>query len=210
VLSKIFETKDEGFTFSFGLSDEGLAELAKEDINIGTPNDTQPGTKSSKKKKKKKDKGEIARASLSDVTTSENERKGVITDPLKKESKKVKDSRPDEPKSKSQEHKKSGNELGKKKGKSKASIPDDNEDWFDPQPQQPMTSSIPAAKSTPGPFIRSSKNPSLDAEAQQKLKFGDGKNLVAAAPPKVRNQLWISNPFAMGSFSFSFNVDPDK
>jgi hypothetical protein len=144
---------------------------------------------------------------LSEAAISEVALKEVNSTP--KETKKETASRHTEPVSKPQEHKKSDKKVEKKKGKTKVSTLDDNEEWFDPQPQLPKMPSK-STKSSTGPYIRSAKNLSLDAEAQQKLKFGDGKNLVAVAPPKVRNQLWISNPFAMGSFSFSFNVDPNK
>lgn len=65
-------------------------------------------------------------------------------------------------------------------------------------------------------FIRSAKDPKLlagDPLAVQKVKFGDGKNLVAAiGPPKVKNLAWAakdstsqldhtSSPFAFG-FAF--------
>jgi len=53
------------------------------------------------------------------------------------------------------------------------------------------------------------KDPELDAKQQLKAKFGDGKNLVAIGPPKVRGSSWLSKDqqspvFHDSPFSFGF------
>jgi len=96
----------------------------------------------------------------------------------------------------------------KKAAKGKAKEEDNDDDWFDPQPQPH------APKPPTTMFIRSSKAPGLDIQAQHRLKFGDGKNLTAIGPPKLKSNSWTgagegqqpatsASPFAFG---FAFGV----
>ena len=109
----------------------------------------------------------------------------------------------------------------KAKSKGKQAAPDDDdESWFDPQPQaSPLRSHTGESPSGAGhkglkekaPFFRTAKlDPTLDAASAQRLRFGDGKNVVAIGHPKIKNANWIeeggSARLHSSPFSFGFNM----
>lgn len=89
---------------------------------------------------------------------------------------------------------------------------DDDEGWFDPQTQAVPVSRPTGQLREKAPFFRTARlDPALDAASAQKLRFGDGRNMVAIGPPKVKNANWVNaeEPGARlhsSPFSFGFSM----
>jgi len=101
-----------------------------------------------------------------------------------------------------EEKKKAKSKPKKSKPKSCNTTEADDESWYSPQQQNVIPappSKAATAKASKGkalpkePHFVSAKDPRLDEQTQRKIKFGDGKNLVAIGPPKRRDPSWLTH-----------------
>lgn len=230
-LASIFRERDDStFEFNFGMA---ALSFSEQDLSAGI--ETSSHTKDVKKKKKKKkqkknettnkatEKPEIS--TIYDESSDDDDVDNLKvmcapsissvevkneTKPSAIENKKIKSTLPTpsfEVQAKGAEVPPLSKNQNKKKKKAKKQVEEkDDESWFDPQPK--VSSPAKTSSSLGGvPFIKSSKNPALDPLSQQKLKYGDGKNIVAIGPPKVKNNTWANaaeDPIATSSSPFAF------
>lgn len=209
------ETKEAGFSFNFAFEQQ-----QKGDLIEATEISHEKKNKKKKKPKKKNNNNKTtgtetageaqgAMATSGFDSSSSDDEPDALLYVLKKPSKQVaqpatKGKLPHQPQPQPQPRLDKPKSKKGIKGKRTVEVADD-EDWFDPQPQnhsRPLAtaSSDKSVKNVGGSvFIRSAKDPKLLAGnplAVQRVKFGDGKNLVAAiGPPKVKNSTWAARDF---------------